>query len=470
MATFAAKVVGGGLNLRATCSTSSQRLIQIPNNTAITVTEVSGYNDWFQTSYSGYTGYVVAKYVQITASVSTCTALYAHTVRQTPSTSGTSSFSATAGQTLKIINTTTMTGWYRVSGTTGTYGTGWSQVSNLNITSTPDGYGVTQDYYGYPTQLYTTVDTSTVYTTVSSGVTLSLWYAEEHNWVFRTVYNNVICYVSIINLNITEPNTNNLSRGSTGFGVIKYKKRLYDLGYHINSFINEFTYTMEVAVKIFQSMNSLTTDGIIGSTTRAALNSTSAIHWSDADVTNWLNHMDGTVKPKQWYMNNNPFWNTIPWPHATGATETIGDSGNSITAMAMVLTTFADISITPAEMAEFTLEHGYRDPNGQQGVTNNFYSEIGNYYDMIVYAGSTTSLSAIQTHLANGGLAIATVTADANQTYTAGATQLVIWKIDSSYVYVLSPNSNKDPAPLTYSAWNGATWFQTAYLYWPSFG
>ena len=128
MATFAAMVVGGKLNLRASCSTSSQRLAQINNHTAITVETVSGYNDWFKTTYGGYTGYVVAKYVQITANISSCTALYAHTVRQTPSTSGTSSFSAIAGQSLKILDTTTATGWYRVSATSGEQGTGWSRI------------------------------------------------------------------------------------------------------------------------------------------------------------------------------------------------------------------------------------------------------------------------------------------------------------------------------------------------------
>ena len=412
-------------------------------------------------------GMWLQKCVQITASVSTCTALYAHTVRQTPSTSGTSSFSATAGQTLKIINTTTMTGWYRVSGTTGTYGTGWSQVSNLNITSTPDGYGITNDN---TTALYTSLSLSNVYCTVSNGVTLPLWYTGvPDNRVFRTLYNNVICYISVFSLDIIDPDTNNLSLGSSGFGVIRYKQRLYDLGYYSNHYDEKYGYDMVAAVKTFQGMNSLTDDGIIGTSTRAALNSTTATCWSDADVTNWQNHMDGTVPPKQWFMNNG-LWSSNPWPHTTGATETIGDSGNSITAMAMVLTTFGNAFISPAEMAEFTLRYNYRDPNGQQGVTNNFYTDIENLYDMIIFEKTTTSLSEIQAHLADGGLAIATVTADANQTYTAGATQLVIYKITSSNVYVLSPNSNKNPPPLSYSAWNGASWFQTAYLYWPAFG
>ncbi len=99
-------------------------------------------------------------------------------------------------------------------------------------------------------------------------------------------------------------------------------------------------------------------------------------------------------------------------------------------------------------------------------MKDTFYSQISNHYYAINYDGVTTSMSTVQSHIANGGLAIATVTADANQTYTAGATQLVIYGIDSNGVHVLSPNQNKDPNYcLPFSAWNGASWFKKAYLY-----
>lgn len=470
MATFSAKVVGGRLNLRASCSTSASSLIQIPDKTAINVETVSGHNDWFKTSYGGYTGYVVAKYVQITTNVSTCTVKNAHTVRQTPSTGGTSSFSASVNQTLKIIDTTTAPGWYRVSGIASTLGTGWSQTSNLNISGVPDGSGVTTDIYGYLPPLYTSPEMTSIYCTVPAGITLSLWYESEDNHIFRTVYNNTTCYISIWDINIVDPDTSSLSYGSNGFGVIKYKKRLHDLKYQLGEFKNNFDYAMQAAVKIFQSKNGLSVDGIIGTNTRNKLNSSSAISWSDPDVTNWQSHMDGTVAPKQWFMNDS-YWSSNPWPHTTGATETVGSSGNSIAAMAMVLTTFANIMITPAEMAEFTLQNGFRDPAGQQGVVNSFWTNIGNYFDMITYQTSTTSLPTIQSYLANGALVIATVTADPAQTYTANATQLVIYKVDSTGVYVRSPNSNKNPNnPLSYSAWNGASWFRNAYIYYPAFG
>ena len=469
MATFSAKVVGGGLNMRASCSTTATRLVQIPNNTAITVETVSGQNAWFKTSYSNKTGYVMAKFVQVTSSSESCTVKTAHTVRQTPSTSGSSSFSATAGQTVRILDKTTASGWYRISGTTGTQGTGWSQTTNLNLSapSMPDGSAYAQAEYGSTINLYQTpdVNTATILGTIPNNTLLSLWHYNEDNIYFQTVYNNTSGYVCIYDLNIVEPNTNTLQQGSTGFGVIRYKKILFDLGYHTYNFSSVYNGTMVIAVRLFQSKNGLSVDGVIGPSTRAQLNSSSAVAWSDSAVTNWQNTMNGTTAPKQWYMNDSQ-WGSFPWPHTTGAPETIGDSGNSITAMAMVLTTFHGRAITPAEMADFTIDKEYRDSSGTQGVKDTFYSQISNHYYAINYDGVTTSMSTVQSHIANGGLAIATVTADANQTYTAGATQLVIYGIDSNGVHVLSPNQNKDPNYcLPFSAWNGASWFKKAYLY-----
>ena len=471
MATFPAKVVGGTLNLRASCNTGSTRLAQIPNNTALTVETVSGQNAWFKTTYGNKTGYVLAKFVQITGGANSCTVKNAHTVRQTPSSSGSSSFSASANQSVYILDTTTATGWYRISSKTGSQGTGWSQTTDLNTGSstTPDGYGIVKvnpygQYY-----LYSDAGLLSVYCTVPANTTLPLWLisTNDDNIAIKTEYNYVTLYADIESLEIIEPNNDTLSQGSSGFGVIKYKKRLYDLGYHPYRFSQNFTGTLMASVKIFQQLNGLTADGIIGTNTRAQLNSSTAIAWSDANVTAWRNTMNGTTAPMQWYMNSpSSYWASFPWPHNSSGTETIGMDGNSITAMAMVLTTFANRAVTPVEMAEFTLDNEYRDPTGTSGVKNDFYTQIGNHYYEIYYEGQTTSLTQIQSHLANGGLAIATVTADANQTYTAGATQLVIYKITSDGVYVLSPNINKNPAsPLAYSEWNNASWFVTAYLY-----
>ena len=55
-------VTGGGLNLRQKASTSTDRLILIPNQTELEVVDYDVNGDWYRTSYAGY---VMKQYVEI---------------------------------------------------------------------------------------------------------------------------------------------------------------------------------------------------------------------------------------------------------------------------------------------------------------------------------------------------------------------------------------------------------------------
>lgn len=104
MATYNGRVTGGGLNLRASASTSSNRLIQIPNNTAIVVSDYSGNSSWYCTTYGGYSGFVMKQYVTILGTVATrsCTVTGGGlNLRQAPSTS--------ANTLIQIPNNTSVT-------------------------------------------------------------------------------------------------------------------------------------------------------------------------------------------------------------------------------------------------------------------------------------------------------------------------------------------------------------------------
>ena len=63
------EVTGGSLNMRRTASTSADRLIQIPNNTSITVIDFDADSQWYITDYNGYTGYVMKQYVTVSQPV-----------------------------------------------------------------------------------------------------------------------------------------------------------------------------------------------------------------------------------------------------------------------------------------------------------------------------------------------------------------------------------------------------------------
>jgi uncharacterized protein YgiM (DUF1202 family) len=65
MSTYNGQVTGGGLNLRASASTSAALLIQIPDKTQIVVSDYSGDSGWYCTTYSGNSGFVMKQYVTI---------------------------------------------------------------------------------------------------------------------------------------------------------------------------------------------------------------------------------------------------------------------------------------------------------------------------------------------------------------------------------------------------------------------
>ena len=58
-------VTGGGLNLRRTASTTADVLIQIPNATQIEATDYDAEGAWYRTTYGGYAGYVMKRYITL---------------------------------------------------------------------------------------------------------------------------------------------------------------------------------------------------------------------------------------------------------------------------------------------------------------------------------------------------------------------------------------------------------------------
>lgn len=481
MARFNGNVRGGSLALRQSASTGASRIDTIPNNTALQLDTCSAH-DWFYTEYNGQPGYVLAQYIAITNDGGTCTVNSSGrlNIRKTPSSGASSIYQAEAGSQLRLLDNTTISGWWRVSSSEGT---GWAVSSYLQLGTapgssggstsfTPELYAIANNYCElYKTDVIDSTNPNNIYCTIPVGTRIPMRYCSEPgNYHFQAQYNGYIGYVSINSITVEEDNTGSLSyaNGSTGASVIRFKRRLYQLRYHPHEFGEQFTGTMMASVKIFQQKNGLTPDGIIGSSTRAKLNSTSAAIWSDSDVEDWI---DGTSDvPKQWFMGDD-MWRDFPWPSTANGNETIGNSGNSITAMAMLLSTYQNRAVTPVELAEFTLNNGFRDPNGNTGVKDTFFTQIENYTD-VAYEGYVTTVAAMKAHVDAGGLAIAYVTKDNAETYTAGATQLVVYRVNNGSsnngVFVRSPNANKNPStPLSYSTWVNAEngWFVRAYLY-----
>lgn len=143
MATYSGKVIGGSLNLRQSASTTATILAPIPNSTSLSVGTYS-VRDWFSTSYSGKPGYVMARYIAVTSGGQTGTITTESgplNIRQTPSANGTILYTAAKGSTLRVLDSTSISGWYQVSGSNGT---GWA--SSQYVTIGGGNGGGTTDY------------------------------------------------------------------------------------------------------------------------------------------------------------------------------------------------------------------------------------------------------------------------------------------------------------------------------------
>lgn len=109
------EVTGGSLNMRRTASSAADRLIQIPNNTAITVIDFDADSQWYITDYNGYTGYVMKQYITVSNPI----ACWAYgqvnvaelNVRREPSTSAARWNNAWPRNRIVLIKDT-VAGWY----------------------------------------------------------------------------------------------------------------------------------------------------------------------------------------------------------------------------------------------------------------------------------------------------------------------------------------------------------------------
>lgn len=421
MATFNGYVRGGALNLRASCSTGATKLASIPDGTALQVSTVDGQNEWFATSYAGYSGFVVAEFVAITEDGGTCqvtTVSGGLNVRKKPVSGATRIFLAPQNSILRLLDYTSVSGWYRVSDSNGT---GWAQSQFLTILSYPNGNTPTPDPDPDP-----------------SGDTIP-------------APDTVI--------------TEDLAFDSSNAQVIPLQARLNQLGYYCE-ISTKFDYYTLWAVKYFQQRNNLTVTGIVDANTRAKLNAYGISCGTKWGVDDAIRHWTSQQTPQQWYMNGSAqLWRNEPFNAAnTSQVETIGDSGNCPTSFAMIASTLRGMAITPTIVCNYVQENGLRDENGNTGVTSDFFEAAALKYGLR-YHGQVSGIANIKNYVQNFSyLALVRVVANSAHSYCGGATYLVVYKVDG-LVYVMNPNYNtRTQVNLSENAWN-ASWVKEAHLY-----
>lgn len=132
---------------------------------------------------------------------------------------------------------------------------------------------------------------------------------------------------------------------------------------------------------------------------------------------------------------------------AKGEKTTIGASGCGPTAMAMVLATWADKSVTPATECAWALKHGYKAPHS--GTYYGYFEPAGARYGLIVtrlnysniYGNDKSAYhSQAKDALDRGELVIACM---GKGNWTSSGHYVLVWKIEGDVIYINDPASTK---------------------------
>ena len=146
------------------------------------------------------------------------------------------------------------------------------------------------------------------------------------------------------------------------------------------------------------------------------------------------------------YLQTDPLWGSLDYS-APGEKTTIAASGCGPTAMAMVLATWADPSVTPKTECAWALAHGYKAP--RQGTYYGYFEPAGARYGLRVtrlnytslYGKSTSAYHAqVKDALDRGELVIACM---GPGNWTSSGHYVLVWGIQGDTIYINDPASTK---------------------------
>ncbi len=144
------------------------------------------------------------------------------------------------------------------------------------------------------------------------------------------------------------------------------------------------------------------------------------------------------------YLQTDPRWKAADYS-AKGEKTTIGASGCGPTAMAMVLATWADKSVTPATECAWALAHGYKAPN--QGTYYGYFKPAAARYcincrmlnSVSIYGNAKSAYhDQAAKALEDGALVIACM---GPGNWTRSGHYVLVWRIDGETVYINDPAS-----------------------------
>lgn len=210
-------------------------------------------------------------------------------------------------------------------------------------------------------------------------------------------------------------------------------------------------YSGSVQVRAVQALVSCIIDGKYGSATRANVKAFQVS--AGLEVTGNVSHNDwlalwgcpytrtgkatgtGTAQPVD-YKQADKRWGKVVYTACGNKSQTIANSGCGPTSMADIIATWVDRKITPVEMCQYAVKHGFR--TRSSGTAWGFFKSIAKAYGFTGFI-QTKSMATARTALKNGAFVVASM---GPGYWTKGGHYICLWKTDDVYMYANDPASN----------------------------
>ena len=210
-------------------------------------------------------------------------------------------------------------------------------------------------------------------------------------------------------------------------------------------------YSKSIYVKAVQALVSCTIDGKYGSATRANVKAFQVS--AGLEVTGNVSHNDWralwgcsyerTTKPSGTnslqpvdYKQGDKRWGKVVYTACGNKSQTIANSGCGPTSMADIMATWVDTKITPVQMCEYAVKHGFR--TRSSGTAWGFFKSIANAYGFTGFV-QTKSMATARAALKNGAFVVASM---GPGYWTKGGHYICLWKTDDTYMYANDPASS----------------------------
>lgn len=210
-------------------------------------------------------------------------------------------------------------------------------------------------------------------------------------------------------------------------------------------------YSGTIYVKAVQALVSTSIDGKYGESTRAnviafqvtaSLEETGNVSQNDwmalfgCNYTKTAKSTGTNTKQPVDYKQYDSRWKKIVYTSCGNKNQNIGNSGCGPTSMSDIMATWVDKSITPVQMCQYAIKHGFRTKSS--GTAWGFFKSIANAYGFTGFV-QTKSMASARAALKNGAFVVASM---GPGYWTKAGHFICLWKTDDVYMYANDPASS----------------------------